>query len=46
MLDWVGPVSAEMARRLACDARVVPVVLGAKSEPLDVGRISYPVPYW
>lgn len=44
MLDWVGPISAEAARRLACDARVVPVVLGAKSEPLDVGRVSYTVP--
>ncbi|WP_446665492.1 DUF222 domain-containing protein [Flexivirga sp. B27] len=26
------------ARRLACDADVVPVVLGTASEPLDVGR--------
>ena len=26
------------ARRLACDADLVPVVLGGKSQPLDVGR--------
>jgi hypothetical protein len=27
-----------MARRLACDATIIPMVLGAHSEPLDVGR--------
>jgi hypothetical protein len=27
-------------RRLACDAEVIPAVLGAKGEPLDVGRAS------
>jgi len=32
-LRWAGPISAEAARRLACDA----------GEPLDVGRLSYPV---
>ena len=47
-LDWSGPVSAATARRLACDARVVPVVLGSRGEPLDVGRASYEVtqPIW
>jgi uncharacterized protein DUF222 len=30
------PVPAETARRLACDARVVPAVLGGASEPLDI----------
>ena len=43
LLDWSGPISAEAARRLACDARIIPVVLGAKGEPLDVGRASYSV---
>ena len=33
-----GPVSPATARRLACDASVLPVVLGGPSEPLDVGR--------
>ena len=42
-LDWSGPISAATARRLACDAHLVPVVLGAQGEPLDVGRASYPV---
>ncbi len=36
--DHVGAVSPATARRLACDASVLPVVLGGPSEPLDVGR--------
>lgn len=32
------PISPAAARRLACDARVIPAVLGSRSEPLDVGR--------
>ncbi|MFF0338636.1 DUF222 domain-containing protein [Kribbella sp. NPDC004875] len=31
-------LSAVTLRRLACDAKIIPVVLGSKSEPLDVGR--------
>ena len=31
-------VTAEQARRLACQARIVPVVLGRKGEVLDLGR--------
>ena len=42
-LDWSGPISADTARRLACDASVIPVVLGSAGQPLDVGRASYPV---
>jgi len=30
-------LSAAAVRRLACDAQVVPLVLGSKSQPLDVG---------
>ena len=33
-------ISAEEARRLACQADLVPVVLGGKGQPLDVGRAS------
>lgn len=33
-----GRLSASEVRRLACTANIVPVVLGAKSEVLDVGR--------
>jgi hypothetical protein len=43
-LDGVGPISPDTARRLACDAGVIPMVLGTRSEPLDVGRKSYAVP--
>jgi hypothetical protein len=31
-------ISASEARRLACRAGVIPVVLGGKSQPLDIGR--------
>ena len=38
LLDTGGCLSAAEARRLACDACVIPVVLGSDSMPLDVGR--------
>lgn len=38
VFDQPQPLSPETARRLACDAEIVPVVLGSKGEPLDVGR--------
>lgn len=31
-------------RRLACDAQIVPIVLGSEGQPLDVGRASRSVP--
>lgn len=31
-------LSPEVVRRMACDASIIPVVLGARGEPLDVGR--------
>lgn len=34
------PISAGTARRLAADAAIIPIVVGANSEPLDVGRSS------
>ncbi|MGH3547458.1 MAG: DUF222 domain-containing protein [Pseudonocardiaceae bacterium] len=39
-----GPINADIARRIACDARVIPLVLGTRGEPLDIGRASYTVP--
>ncbi len=39
-----GAVSVADVRRWACDANVIPVVLGGKGEPLDVGRASRTVP--
>lgn len=32
------PISAAAARRLACNAKILPVVLGGKGEILDLGR--------
>jgi hypothetical protein len=39
-LDTGEKISAAQARRLACGAGVIPVVLGGKSQVLDVGRRS------
>jgi hypothetical protein len=38
------PIGAETARRLACDAGVLPAVLGGAGEVLDVGRTARTVP--
>jgi hypothetical protein len=43
-LDHVGPVDPETARRLACDASVMRVVMSAASEPLDIGRRTPVIP--
>ncbi|HEY3260670.1 MAG TPA: DUF222 domain-containing protein, partial [Pseudonocardiaceae bacterium] len=43
LLDGAGLLDAASARRLACDCKLAPVVLGANSEPLDIGRSSYTV---
>src|SRR5687768_18494245 len=43
-LDHVGPVVPETARRIACDASLMRVVLAGRSEPLDVGRRTSVVP--
>lgn len=33
-----GSLSADAVRRLACDAEIIPAVLGTEGQPLDVGR--------
>jgi Domain of unknown function (DUF222)/HNH endonuclease len=33
-----APLRHDTARRLACDSSLLPIVLGAASEPLDMGR--------
>lgn len=43
-LDYGGSLLAADLRVLACDARVVPVVLGGAGQPLDVGRAMRTVP--
>jgi Domain of unknown function (DUF222)/HNH endonuclease len=37
-LDTGARISAGQARRLACNAGIIPVVLGGRSHPLDLGR--------
>src|SRR5262249_10460930 len=34
------PIPPGPARRLACDAKLLPIVLGGASEPLDLGRTA------
>ena len=43
-LDYGTHISAAQARQWACDAKIIPVVMGGKSEPLDVGRAMRTVP--
>ena len=43
-LDSGAAVDVDTVRRWACDAGIVPMVLGSRSEPLDVGRLSYTIP--
>lgn len=43
-LDHAGMVQLETARRLACDASVMRVVMAGPSEPLEVGRRTPVVP--
>ncbi|MFB9599204.1 DUF222 domain-containing protein, partial [Saccharothrix longispora] len=38
VLDGDHHLSAAQARRIACDAKILPVVLGGASEVLDLGR--------
>ncbi|MGE5828268.1 MAG: DUF222 domain-containing protein, partial [Micromonosporaceae bacterium] len=38
------PICAETARRLACDAGIIPAILGSHGEPLDIGRLTRVVP--
>ena len=37
-------VDPETIRRLACDATIIPMVLGSDSQPLDVGRATRAIP--
>jgi hypothetical protein len=38
LLPGGRPLSAQAARRIACDTELIPVVLGAEAQVLDVGR--------
>ncbi|TGO04691.1 HNH endonuclease signature motif containing protein [Serinibacter arcticus] len=43
-LPHAGPVPVSLLRRLACDADIIPIVMGGESEILDVGRARRLVP--
>jgi hypothetical protein len=43
-LQDAGAITAETARRLACDADITRVIVGPASEPLEVGRRTKVVP--
>ena len=44
LLGDTGMISAAEARLHACDCKIIPVVLGSHSEPLDLGRLRCPPP--
>ena len=44
MLDYGQLISAGDARRIACDCKLIPVVMSSDSESLDVGRAMRTVP--
>jgi Domain of unknown function (DUF222) len=39
-LEHGGPISAAQARKLACDATIIPAVMGSASQVLDIGTTS------
>jgi Domain of unknown function (DUF222)/HNH endonuclease len=43
-MRWAGPVIADTVRRIACDASVTRIALGADGEPLSVGRATRTIP--
>ena len=43
-LDYLGPIGAETARRIACDSGISRIVVAGSSEPLDVGRRTRTIP--
>jgi hypothetical protein len=44
MLHTGGNLSPAQLRRIACDADLIPVVLGEQGEPLDIGRAERRIP--
>jgi len=43
-LDFGGPIGPAVARRLLCDAQIMPAVLGGDGQVLDVGRAERTFP--
>src|SRR3954463_6033187 len=44
LLHTGGTLTAAQLRRIACDADLIPVVLGERGEPLDIGRADRRIP--
>jgi Domain of unknown function (DUF222) len=44
LLDTGVPITIEATRKLLCDANVIPIVLGGRGEPLDIGRATRAIP--
>jgi 5-methylcytosine-specific restriction protein A len=44
LLHTGGTLTPAQLRRLACDADLIPVVLGERGEPLDIGRAQRKIP--
>jgi hypothetical protein len=44
LLDSGHALDPATARRLGCDAGIVPTILGTRAEPLDIARLAYTVP--
>ncbi len=44
VLDFGGAITPEQLRLLCCEARVVPIVMGGKGRPLDIGRATRVIP--
>ena len=42
--DRAGPIPGSTARRIACDASIMRVVMAGRSEPLDAGRRTPVIP--
>jgi hypothetical protein len=40
LLPTGAVLSAQAARRLACDAAIIPLILGSAGEPVDIGRAT------
>jgi hypothetical protein len=43
-LNTGDAVTPDTARRLACDAKIIPMLLGTDSEPLNIGRLTRTIP--
>jgi Domain of unknown function (DUF222) len=43
-LDTGIPIAIPSVRKLACDANIIPILMGSNSQPLDIGRTTRTIP--